>query len=120
MTGGNVFDGSLSALAPFGRLVTYGTAARQETGPVAPGALLQRSRAVVGFWLARCMARPHMLDDAMTELLQSVAVGALRPVIGGRYPLTAVREAHRGPARPPHHRQARPRPLPLNGVDPCR
>src|SRR3954463_5633876 len=29
MTGGNVFAGSLSALAPFGRLVTYGMAARQ-------------------------------------------------------------------------------------------
>src|ERR671916_3328641 len=28
MTGGNVFAGSLSALAPFGRLVTYGMAAR--------------------------------------------------------------------------------------------
>ena len=28
MTGGNVFDGSLAALAPFGRLVTYGQAGR--------------------------------------------------------------------------------------------
>ena len=28
MTGGNVFDGSLSALAPFGRLVAYGMAGR--------------------------------------------------------------------------------------------
>jgi NADPH2:quinone reductase len=49
MTGGNVFTGSLSALAPFGRLVTYGVAAREETRPVAPGALLQKSRAVIGF-----------------------------------------------------------------------
>ena len=29
MTGGNVFDGSLSALAPFGRLVAYGMAGRR-------------------------------------------------------------------------------------------
>ena len=29
MTGGPVFDGSLAALAPFGRLVTYGLASRQ-------------------------------------------------------------------------------------------
>jgi NADPH2:quinone reductase len=94
MTGGNVFAGSLSALAPFGRLVTYGMAARQETPSVPPGALMQRSRAVIGFWLAHCMARPQMMDDAMTELLPLVADGALRPVIGGRYPLTAVREAH--------------------------
>src|SRR5688500_16930915 len=94
MTGGNVFDGSLSALAPFGRLVTYGMAAREETKPVPPGVLLQKSRAVIGFWLAHCMARPQMLNEAMDELLPMVAEGTLRPVVGGRYPMTAVREAH--------------------------
>jgi NADPH:quinone reductase len=94
MTGGNVFSGSLSALAPLGRLVTYGMAGRQETKPVPPGALLQRSRAVVGFWLAHCFTRPQMLDDAIGELLPLVAEGSLRPVAGGRYPLSAVREAH--------------------------
>ena len=94
MTGGNVFSGSLSALAPFGRLVTYGMAAREETSPVPPGALLQRSRAVIGFWLAHCMSRPQMMDAAIEELLPMVAGGSLRPVVGGRYPLSAVREAH--------------------------
>ena len=94
MTGGNVFAGSLSALAPFGRLVTYGMAARQETSAVPPGALMQRSRAVIGFWLAHCMARPQMMDAAMNDLLRMVAEGALKPVVGGRYPLSAVREAH--------------------------
>jgi NADPH2:quinone reductase len=94
MTGGNVFDGSLSALAPFGRLVTYGMAARQETKPVPPGALMQKSRAVIGFWLAHCMARPEMMDAAMNDLLPMVADGSLNPVVGGRYPMSAVREAH--------------------------
>lgn len=94
MTGGNVFSGSLSALAPFGRLVTYGMAARQETPAVPPGMLLQRSRAVIGFWLAHCMARPRMMDAAMHELLPMVAEGTLRPVAGGRYPLSNVRDAH--------------------------
>jgi NADPH:quinone reductase-like Zn-dependent oxidoreductase len=94
MTGGNVFTGSLSALAPFGRLVTYGMAARQETPSVPPGALMQRSRAVIGFWLAHCMARPQMLDAAMNDLLAMVAEGALTPVSGGRYPLSDVRGAH--------------------------
>ncbi|MET0764532.1 MAG: zinc-binding dehydrogenase [Blastococcus sp.] len=94
MTGGNIFTGSLSALAPFGRLVTYGMAARQETKPVPPGALMQKSRAVIGFWLAHCMARPQMLNAAMNELLPMVAEGTLRPVVGGRYPMSAVREAH--------------------------
>src|SRR5918994_1095749 len=65
-----------------------------DTAVVPPGMLLQKSRAVVGFWLAHCMARPAMLDDAKAELLPLVADGALRPVVGGRYPLSAVREAH--------------------------
>lgn len=94
MTGGNVFDGSLAALAPFGRLVTYGMAARQETRAVPPGALLQRSRAVIGFWLAHCMRRPEMMDAALDDLLAMVADGRLEPVVGGRYPMSAVREAH--------------------------
>jgi NADPH2:quinone reductase len=94
MTGGNVFDGSLSALAPFGRLVAYGQAGRTQPKPIQAGSLMQKSRAVIGFWLAHCMARPAMLDAAMNELLPMVADGSLKPVIGGRYPLSAVREAH--------------------------
>jgi NADPH2:quinone reductase len=40
------------------------------------------------------MARPHMMDAAMTDLLGLVAAGDLQPVIGGRYPMSAVRRAH--------------------------
>ncbi|MPQ96862.1 zinc-binding dehydrogenase [Modestobacter sp. I12A-02628] len=94
MTGGNVFDGSLSALAPFGRLVAYGMAGRAAPAQVVVPALMGTSRAVIGFWLAHCMTRPQMMDDAMTDLLQLTASGVLKPVVGGRYPLTAVREAH--------------------------
>src|ERR671921_1305609 len=82
MTGGTLLDGSLSALAPLRRLVTYGMAAREQTAPVPPGALMQKSRAVIGFWLAHCMVRPQMLDAAMNELLPMVADGSLMPVVG--------------------------------------
>jgi NADPH2:quinone reductase len=94
MTGGHVLDGSLSALAPFGRLVAYGMAGREAPKPVNVPALMGTSRAVIGFWLAHCMTRPEMMDTAMTDLLSMVADGTLKPVSGGRYPLTAVREAH--------------------------
>ncbi len=94
MTGGTVFDGALSALAPFGRLVAYGMAARTPPSPVQAPALMQKSRAVIGFWLAHCMGRPEMMDAAMAELLPMVAEGSLRPISGGRYPMSAVREAH--------------------------
>ncbi|MGX5655672.1 quinone oxidoreductase family protein [Geodermatophilus nigrescens] len=94
MTGGNVFDGSFSALAPFGRLVAYGMAGRRPPKAVQPPSLMGTSRGVIGFWLAHCFSRPAMLDDAMSDLLQLTADGELRPVGGGRYPLSAVREAH--------------------------
>jgi NADPH2:quinone reductase len=94
MTGGKVFDGALSALAPFGRLAAYGMAGRVPPKPVQAPSLMGTSRAVIGFWLAHCMARPQMMDAAMHDLLPMVADGALEPVVGARYPLTAVREAH--------------------------
>lgn len=40
------------------------------------------------------MTRPEMMDAAMHDLLAMVADGSLKPVGGGRYPMTAVREAH--------------------------
>ena len=52
------------------------------------------SRAVIGFWLAHCMTRPEMMDEAMNGLLAMVADGSLRAIGGGRYPMSAVREAH--------------------------
>src|SRR5829696_7657151 len=60
MAGGQVFDASLKALAPFGRLVTYGIASR-EPNQVSSGALMRRSQAVVGFWLMHCLRRPQEL-----------------------------------------------------------
>src|SRR3954462_14517804 len=80
MTGGKVFDGALAALAPFGRLVTYGQAGRVPPKPVQAPSLMGTSRAVIGFWLAHCMARPEMMDAAMNDLLPMVAEGALRPI----------------------------------------
>jgi NADPH:quinone reductase len=94
MTGGNVFDGALSALAPFGRLAVYGMAGRVPPKPIQAPSLMGTSRGVIGFWLAHCMTRPQMMDAAMNELLPMVAEGSLKPVVGGRYPLSGVREAH--------------------------
>lgn len=94
MIGGPVFDASLAALAPFGRLVTYGMAGRTPPTPVPPGALIARSGAVIGFWLAHCGRRPAMLREPVTELLAMVADGSLRTVDGGSYPLADARQAH--------------------------
>jgi NADPH:quinone reductase len=94
MTGGNVFDGALSALAPFGRMGFYGMAGRVPPKPIQAPSLMGTSRAVIGFWLTHCLNRPGMMDAAMDELLAMVAGGGLTPVIGGRYPMANVRDAH--------------------------
>lgn len=93
MVGGPTFDASLAALAPFGRLATFGMASRTAPRPVHAGELMSRSRAVVGFWLAHCFARPEMLQPQMAELLAMVEAGTLTPVVGGTYPMSDVRRA---------------------------
>jgi NADPH:quinone reductase len=94
MAGGRVFDASLEALAPFGRLVTYGIASREQNA-VKTGALMRKSRAVVGFWLMHCMRRPAELVDApLQELFERTAAGELRAVEGETYPLSEARRAH--------------------------
>ena len=95
MTGGRVFDQSLAALAPFGRLATFGMASRTPPQPVQPGQLMSRSTAVIGFWLVHLVQRPALLAQAVNDLLALIATGELRPVIGGRYRLDEVAEAHR-------------------------
>jgi NADPH2:quinone reductase len=94
MAGGRVFEASLDALAPFGRLVTYGIASR-EPNTVSTGALMRKSRAVVGFWLMHCLRRPaEMVDAPLQELFERTADGELRVVEGETYPLSEVRRAH--------------------------
>ena len=95
MTGGVVTDGSLAALAPFGRLCLFGMASRTPPAPVDAGALMATSRAVIGFWLVHTLRRPGGLRPAMDELLSLAGSGALRGVDGGHYPLEAAADAHR-------------------------
>jgi NADPH2:quinone reductase len=94
MVGGPTFDASLAALAPFGRLATFGMAGRTPPAPIDPGALLQRSRAVIGFWLVHCLGRPGMVKEPMAEMLAMVAAGELSPIVGSTYPLADARRAH--------------------------
>ncbi|MDP8968505.1 MAG: zinc-binding dehydrogenase [Actinomycetota bacterium] len=92
MAGGAVFDASLDALAPFGRLVTYGIASR-ESNTVRSGDLMRRSHAVVGFWFAHCVGRPAMIDEALADLFERVRRGELRVVTGRAYPLAQAAQA---------------------------
>jgi NADPH:quinone reductase len=93
MSGGRVFEGCLRALAPFGRLVTYGIASR-EVNEVASGSLMRRSQGVIGFWLMHCLGRREMMEDPLRDLFERAARGELRVVVGGTYPLSEVQRAH--------------------------
>jgi NADPH2:quinone reductase len=94
MAGGEVFESSLAALAPFGRLVTYGIASGKPNS-VRSGDLMRRSRSIVGFWLMDCLGRPAMIDEALADLFARVARGELRVVSGPSYPLAEAARAQR-------------------------
>jgi len=93
MAGGEVFDASYRALAPFGRIVAYGIAS-QRPNEVSTGSLLRHSRAVVGFYLFHCLRRPAMFTDALAELFARAQRGELRAIVGHTYPLEHAAQAH--------------------------
>ena len=93
MAGGSVLEHSLKALAPFGRLVAYGMASREQV-EVSNARLMRTSTAVVGFWLAHCFAHPEMMKPPLLELFDLVARGELRTIVGETYPLSEVARAH--------------------------
>jgi NADPH:quinone reductase len=93
MAGGEVFDASYDALAPFGRIVVCGIAS-QEPNRVSTGSLLRHSRAVVGFYLFHCLRHPAMVTDALAELFGRAARGELQVVLGRTYPLEQAAQAH--------------------------
>jgi len=92
MSGGEVFDASYRALAPFGRIVAYGIATNQ-ANEVSTGSLLRHSRSVVGFYLFHCLQRPGMFSDALGELFARAAPGELKAIVGGTYPLEEAAQA---------------------------
>jgi NADPH2:quinone reductase len=93
MSGGRVFDASAEALAPFGRMVTYGIASREQN-TVETGRLMRKSRAVVGFWLVHCLGRRDMVEEPLADLFERTARGELKPQMGETYALADVRRAH--------------------------
>lgn len=92
--GGAVFAEDVRLLAPFGRLVYFGTA----DGPapsVAPHELTPVKYVVgsnFGIWRAR---RPEAVLGNLRQLIEYVDSGSLRTVVGAVLPLGEAAEAHR-------------------------
>src|SRR3954447_26307131 len=77
MAGGEVFEQSMEALAPFGPCVAYGIASRQRN-ELRTSRLLKTSRAVVGFWINHCLDRPEMMAEPLADLFARAARDELR------------------------------------------
>ena len=88
-----MFDSAMEALAPFGRMVAYGIAGREQN-ELQTGRLMRKSRAVVGFWLMHCLGRRDMMDEPLADLFERAARGELVPQVGETYPMSEIRRAH--------------------------
>src|SRR3954453_16969440 len=94
MAGGDVFEQGPGALGPFGRMVVYGIASREQND-LRTGRLMRKSRGVVGFWLMHCLERPQtIMRDPLRDLFERAARGEIKPQLGNVYALTDVRKAH--------------------------
>ncbi|MFI6921136.1 zinc-binding alcohol dehydrogenase family protein [Nonomuraea spiralis] len=92
--GGPVFDAALHALAPFGRLITYGASGGADPRPIDPGLLSERSIAVGGYWLGAHLRRPGSDAAApLKELIELTLSGRLRPTTGAEYELAQAGQA---------------------------
>jgi NADPH:quinone reductase len=91
-SGGAVFDASIKALAPFGRIVVNGIATGEQN-EVRTGSLLRHSRSVVGFYLFHTLERPGMFAEALADLFARTLTGELRPIVGETYPLGQAPQA---------------------------
>jgi NADPH2:quinone reductase len=93
MTGGPTFEACLRTLAPFGRMVLFGIASREQN-QIRSGHLLQNSRSVIGFWLVHLVQRRAEVATMIADLLEAVAADQLDVIVGEVYPLSEARRAH--------------------------
>jgi NADPH:quinone reductase-like Zn-dependent oxidoreductase len=101
MEGGASLELGISALAPFGRAVVYGSASS------APRALSQATQdflwaspslgqSVVAFNLGLFFGlKPQVAGAAVGRLLEAIGTGAVSPHVGEVFPLARVADAHR-------------------------
>ena len=91
--GGELGSALLDALAPFGRLVSFGVASGTPLS-VASHRLMKRSVSVSGFHLDTVMAVPGRFSATLERLYGLVASGALTPHVGLEHPFECAADAH--------------------------
>lgn len=95
MVGGSIAEQSLQCLAPFGRMVVYGAASSQ-IAQFSGIQLMYKNQTITGYWLTAWMSqRPEKVAQAAGQLVQYLASGQLKVIVGKTYPLEQVADAHR-------------------------
>jgi NADPH2:quinone reductase len=87
-------EGSMRSLAPFGHVIIYG-AASGRPDPIDPINLFEKSIKVSGFWLVTAARVPEVAREGVERVVEWVASGKLRVLIGLKLPLSQAEEAHR-------------------------
>ncbi|HEY3266637.1 MAG TPA: zinc-binding dehydrogenase [Armatimonadota bacterium] len=91
--GGQTFTRSLDALAPFGKLVKFGSASGAANN-LDPVVLMTGNRSVIGFSLPGYYDVPGALQGALDELAELHRASRLAPVVGRSFPLGEAAAAH--------------------------
>jgi NADPH2:quinone reductase len=95
MAGGKLFEQSQEALAPFGRIIAYGTASGTP-GTVSTRKLLPLNQTVTGYYVGQWFsARPKRALQAFHALVELIQRGAVKVEIAARLPLADTAQAHR-------------------------
>jgi NADPH2:quinone reductase len=92
--GGDAFDGGLEALAPFGRLVSVGSASGRE-GTLDPSLLRVDNQRVLGYHLGTAMERePNRVKPAVSHLYDLIESGKIEVIVDQTFPLNEAAKAH--------------------------
>lgn len=93
MVGGDFPEKNLSCLAPFGRMVVFGSASG-EPSSVGLFHMMRKQQTVSGFFLPWTLADRNLLASSMKEILGWLSEGKLELNVGGKYPLSDAAKAH--------------------------
>lgn len=91
--GGDILTKSIDALAPGGRLMIYGRASGS-LPPIAPESLFAKNLHVIGLNIGGKPWTQDVHRAALSEILDLIATGKVKPVISKTFPMSDVVEAH--------------------------
>jgi len=92
--GGDAFEVGQAVIAPFGRIVTIGSASGTE-GSLDVGWIRARNASVIGYHLGTAMeCAPHRVRSAVDRLYDLFVDGSVEVVIGETFDLEAAVRAH--------------------------